>query len=220
VEPIMTAAARHPRKLTIEEFLAFYDTRPDEERWQLIDGVALLMTPPFATHQIIAGNLERLLNDALEAYAPEWIALQRVGVEQPEFPHYRPEPDVAVVELPILPDQRHFDRFYLAAEVLSESNDDDRVDFKRDYYRAHDANRAILLISQDRQELALDRRSEDGGWQSEVLRGPEAVLSLPEFGLNCSLGALYRKTHLEVTGPGEGPRRSAGSAAKPGPKPR
>ena len=37
----MTATARQPRKLDIETFLAFYETRPDEEQWQLIDGVAL-----------------------------------------------------------------------------------------------------------------------------------------------------------------------------------
>jgi len=36
--------ALHPRlapqqQMTIEEFLAFTDTRPDEERWELIEGV-------------------------------------------------------------------------------------------------------------------------------------------------------------------------------------
>ena len=61
----MTAVAREPEKLTIRQFLAFYETRPDEERWQLVDGVAILMTPPFPTHQRIASNIERLLNDAL-----------------------------------------------------------------------------------------------------------------------------------------------------------
>ena len=190
----MNVAAKQPRKLTIDEFLAFYATRPDEEQWQLIDGVALLMTPPFPTHQIIASNLERLLNDALEAHAPHLIAIQRIGTELAEFPHYRPEPDVAVVDIEIPPGQRHFDRFYLVAEVLSES-DEDRVDLKREYYRAHDPNRAILLIRQDVQELKLDRRIE-GAWKTEVLSGPEARLDLPDFGFSCRLDALYRKMFL------------------------
>ena len=28
-------------KFTVEEYLAFIESRPEEERWQLIDGVAL-----------------------------------------------------------------------------------------------------------------------------------------------------------------------------------
>ncbi len=62
----MTITARLPRKLTLDTFLAFYATRPDEEQWQLVDGIAILMTPPFLTHQRVAGNLQRLLNAAFE----------------------------------------------------------------------------------------------------------------------------------------------------------
>ena len=31
------------QRFTVEEFLAFYAGRPDGERWQLIDGVAMMM---------------------------------------------------------------------------------------------------------------------------------------------------------------------------------
>jgi Uma2 family endonuclease len=188
----MTVHAQRPAKLTIGEFLAFYDTRPDEEQWQLIDGVAVLMTPPFVVHQRIAGNLERLLNDALETHRPDLMANQRIGIELPEFPHYRPEPDVAVVDVDIPADRRHVDRFYLAAEVLSAS-DDERMLLKRRFYRAHAHNRAILLIGQARPELELDRRSGDE-WETELLIGAEAQLELPDFGLTCRLGDLYRNT--------------------------
>ncbi|MDQ3560902.1 MAG: Uma2 family endonuclease [Pseudomonadota bacterium] len=93
----MTITARLPRKLTLDTFLAFYATRPDEEQWQLVDEVAILMTPPFLTHQRVAGNLQRLLNAALETHAPHLYAEQRIGIELPQFNHYRPEPDVAVM---------------------------------------------------------------------------------------------------------------------------
>ena len=41
----------HPKlvpeqQLTIEEFLAFTDTRPEGERWELIEGVAVLDPSP------------------------------------------------------------------------------------------------------------------------------------------------------------------------------
>ena len=140
-----------------------------------------MATPPFPTHQRIASNIERLLNDALEVHAPHLAAYQRIGIELPQFPHYRPEPDVAVVDGGLPPEQRHFDRFYLVAEVVSDS-DHERIDSKREFYRAHAPNRAILLIRQDRQEIELDRRAE-GGWRTEMLRGPAAELHLPDFGL-------------------------------------
>lgn len=190
----MTAIARKSRKLTIPEFLAFYETRPDEEQWQLIDGIALLMTPPFPIHQRIARNLERLLNDSLETHRPDLCAEQRIGIELSQFAHYRPEPDILVIDLELVPGRRYVDRFYLAAEILSDS-DEDRIDLKRDYYRAHEHNRCILIVSQDRLELEVDLRTANG-WSTTSLKGAEARLELADFGLSCRLGDLYRNTPL------------------------
>ena len=193
----MTALAQRPRKLSIREFLRFYDSRPDEERWQLIDGVALLMTPPFPAHQRIASNLERLLNDAFEAGGTPLAAYQRIGTEVEAFPHYRPEPDVAVVDVDIPSDQRFLDRFYLVAEILSDS-DDERIDLKRDYYRAHAPNRTILMLNQERIELEMDRRSVDG-WSTEHMTGADALVDLSDFGISFRLGDLYKNTPLSVS---------------------
>lgn len=181
----MTITARLPRKLTVDAFLAFYETRPDEEQWQLVDRVAILMTPHFLTHQRLARNLERLLNDALSVTAPHLSAEQRVGIELPEFAHYRPEPDVAVIDFEIRPRRRYVDRFYLAAEILSDS-DDERIELKRGFYSAHVHNR-------EKQSVELDVESADQ-WASEVLSGPEAILKLPTFGLTCRLRDLYKNT--------------------------
>jgi Uma2 family endonuclease len=189
----MAALAQLPPKLTVEEFLAFYDTRPDEEQWQLVDGVALLMTPPFVIHQLIASNLQSLLNGALQRHAPHLWAGQRVGIELlPQFPHYRPEPDVVVIDREIAFGQRHVERFYLPAEILSDS-DDERIELKRGFYRGHEHNRAILLVRQDIMEVELDRRT-SAGWTTETLRGAEATLRLDEFGLLCRLADLYHDT--------------------------
>jgi Uma2 family endonuclease len=73
--------------------------RPEEERWELIDGVAVMMAPLTLAHQIIAGNLQRLLNDALEIRVPTLVACQRAGVNiGPLVEHYDPEPDVIVID--------------------------------------------------------------------------------------------------------------------------
>jgi Uma2 family endonuclease len=149
------------------------------------------MTPPFLVHQAIATNLQDLLNDAFRRSGAPLRAYQRVGIELPQFPHYRPEPDVAVIDLELSPRRRHAERFYLAAEILSDS-DDEVIELKRGFYRSHPHNQAILLIRQDVQELELDRRV-DEDWATETLRGADE-LHLGFFGLRCAVGDLYRNT--------------------------
>ena len=122
----------------MEAFRAFYDSRPEEEHWELIDGVPMMMASATLIHQRIASNLERVLNDALEIRNPAWAAYQRVGVNlRPDVNNYDPEPDVVVVDNVVKSsDQRYVDRFHLAAEVVSDS-DGARVELKRDVYKKH-----------------------------------------------------------------------------------
>jgi hypothetical protein len=119
----MAIKAEQKQGLTIEAFRAFYQGKPDEERWELIDGVPMMMAPPTFVHQRIASNLERLLNDALERRHPSRAAYQRGGLNlKRAIANYDPEPDVVVVDVVLAPDQHYVDRFYLAAEVVSDSD--------------------------------------------------------------------------------------------------
>jgi Uma2 family endonuclease len=111
----------HPR-LSVGLFRQFLEGRPEEERWELIDGLPVMMAPPTRAHQRIASNLERLLNDALEAQGSAWAAYQAIGVNLgPHIQFYDPEPDFVVVDAE-RDDERYSDNFYLAAEVVSSSD--------------------------------------------------------------------------------------------------
>lgn len=197
------AAVREPTSWTVESFRAFYETRPDEERWELIDGVAIMMTPPTLIHQHLATNLQRLLNDALERHDPTRFAYQRVGVDlEPEVERYHPEPDVGVIDAAYEPDQRYGRRFYLAAEIVSESDRRKlparswtRIEAKRSAYRLHPTCTCLLLIAQEQLRVDLDRRIE-GEWRTTVLTSPDALIELPEFGLTCRVADIYRRTPL------------------------
>src|SRR5450432_3377164 len=79
------------------EFRSFQERRPDRERWELVAGVPMMMTPPTIAHNRIASNLERLLNDALDRHDPARLATQRPGIELGSIA-YRPEPDVGVID--------------------------------------------------------------------------------------------------------------------------
>ena len=82
----------------MRQFHAFRDERPKEEKWELIDGVPMMMPPPTLMHQRIARNLETLLNAHLQATKPEWQADREVGVWLKGDEKYNPEPDVIVIE--------------------------------------------------------------------------------------------------------------------------
>jgi Uma2 family endonuclease len=47
--------------VTVEEYFAFTDTRPDNEKWELIDGEPILNASPSKLHQTILFNLAFIL---------------------------------------------------------------------------------------------------------------------------------------------------------------
>ena len=121
---------RAPGLFTVEDYHSFLETRPDDERWQLIDGVAVMMTPPTLVHQKIARNLCNLLDDVLELRHPKWAALQEIGLIVPGYDEFRPKADAAVLDS-IVQDTSYATRFYLVAEIRSDTNTDKHIALKR-----------------------------------------------------------------------------------------
>lgn len=177
--------------MSVADFRSFLAARPEEERWQLIDGAPFMMTPPTGTHQRIAYNLARLLDDALAAVRPDLATLQEIGVRIAGHDAFLPVPDLVVAEA-VAPQSSYLDRFLLAAEVLSESNAPEYVSLKVARYAEHPDNLYVLVI--DQLEMRCEVWSRRAGWSGSVLRGPEALLSLPEFGVEAPLGRLYLNT--------------------------
>ncbi|TMJ71944.1 MAG: Uma2 family endonuclease [Alphaproteobacteria bacterium] len=82
---------RRAPQLTMEQFHAFRDERPKEEKWELIDGVPMMMPPTTLVHQRVAANLDRMLNAHLEAAKPGWRADREVGVWLKGDEKYNPD---------------------------------------------------------------------------------------------------------------------------------
>ena len=192
---------QHAGNMTGPAFREFQTGRPDHERWELIAGVPMMMTPPTITHNRIAGNLERLLNDALLAHDRSRLATQRPGIELGSG-DYKPEPDVGVIDADYEAGQRFVERAHLLAEIASDT-DEVRVpgtertwiDIKRDIYLAHAPCEAVVIVEQNRIEIRVDLKI-DKGWQSQNLgRGDELIL--PMFGLRCAVLDLYEGTPLQ-----------------------
>ena len=66
-------------RMSGSELRSFQEPPPDRERWELVAGVPMMMTPPTIAHNRIASNLERPLNDALDLHDPSHMAVQRPG---------------------------------------------------------------------------------------------------------------------------------------------
>jgi Uma2 family endonuclease len=188
--------AYKPGPVTIRMLLDFLETRPEEERWELIDGEAIMMPPPKMLHQLIASNLERRLNEALEARKPDWLALREIGIELPDNHAYRPEPEITVVDAGIDLNQSYTDRFYLVAEVLSQSDKPKHVALKVSFYRSHPPCRMILIIREDTMHVEMHRRGATGEWETAPLAAPGDVIALEKAGQVCTLAQLYARTPL------------------------
>ena len=191
----MTVNAPSPLSGTmdVDEFMAFMETRPKGEHWDLIEGVAVMMAPASYAHQRIASNLCNLLNGAFAARRLDLSAYVNVGVRSPGVRYFQPEPDVAVVP-GVAGYDLYSEHFQLVAEVLSPSNTRQEIGLKlRRYCEAPDNIYAVVI---EPREFLVEIYPKSGGWQPVVLKRHDDPIERPEFGLRCTVTDLYRGTPL------------------------
>jgi Uma2 family endonuclease len=192
----MTALAAVPRSTgvwTADQFLDFYMTRPENERWQLVDGLAMMMVPPTVLHQKIAKNLLLLIDNTLESKRPHLICLHEVGIRIPGVEGFNPQPDITVFKTDADFD-RYVDEFYLVVEVISPSNTAEMIERKMELYRTHPDNIYCLTVDQDSVHVTLWSR--DGGWLRSDFCSLDDLLRLPAFGFESALREIYKGTPL------------------------
>ena len=179
--------------MDIDEFMAFIEMRPKEERWHLIEGIAVMMATPSLAHQRIALNLCELLNRAFVAQRGDLYAYHEIAVRLPGVNNFQPEPDVVVV--PGMSGYELFaEDFRLIAEVLSPSNTRTEIELKLRRYREAANNLHVLIIEPREFHVEIYARSRD--WQVEILTTRSDQIALPELAFGCSLEDLYRGTPL------------------------
>lgn len=182
-----------PGTFDVHAYMAFLASRPDSEKWQLVDGVAQrLMTPPLITHQALAAEIAFTINVALRAHRPDLMAYSETGVRLPDRLDFQPEPDVVVLPRPA-PIGRWSERFFLVAEILSPSNSREMIDRKVELYSSGPSNLHVLVVAQDAVKVVHRARSAD--WSPVELGGEDRLL-LPEFGVDCLVADLYRGIEL------------------------
>jgi Uma2 family endonuclease len=180
--------------MDVDEFMAFLETRPKGEHWDLIEGIAVMMAPPSYAHQRIASNLCNLLNSAFTARRLDLFAYFDVGVRTPGVRNFQPQPDVAVVP-GVSGYDLYSERFQLVAEVLSPANTRQEIDLKLRRYREAPDNLYAMVI--EPREFLVEIHAKNRNWQPAILMHADDSIEMPEFGLRCSVADLYRGTPLD-----------------------
>lgn len=189
----MTAVRALTDPMTIEEFLAFTDVRPAGERWELIEGVAVMSPTPTDWHQMIVANLTYELMALLNATDAHWTVMPGIGTRVPASPNSLPQPDVFVKqgELTGLPTT---DDALILFEVLSKSNTKaDQAWRRRVYASVPNCQHYVTIATRRAEVVRYDRAS---GWEGTTSTGLAAALALPAISVSMPLARIYRRTPI------------------------
>jgi Uma2 family endonuclease len=177
--------------MTVDEFYEFTDRRPDEEKWELIDGEPILNAAPSKLHQRIVKNLLIALGALERAQSASWEVLPGLGVRVSDTK--RPEPDVVIIPRSgASPDLGERDRSdaLVAFEVLSPSTEDRDLRWKRAAYTSLASLTHYVVIAQDAAEVVVFAR--DNGFAEKRLRSLNDSVEVPALGILLPLAEIHR----------------------------
>jgi Uma2 family endonuclease len=181
------------QQLTIEEFLAFTETRPDGERWELIEGVAIMNPSPVDYHQVIVANIVTHLMVHKRQTGASWLPMPGVGTRVPVSPRSLPQPDVFVKEAAATGSPVTEDALVLF-EVLSRSNTRADQAWRRKVYASVPNCRHYVTVSLKTVEV--DVYDRDNTWKMRTVTKLEDEIALPALGLSIPVADIYRWTSL------------------------
>lgn len=185
----MSDAAR--RSMTLDEFLVWQEGR--DERYEFIDGEPRAMTGATLTHDIITVNILRELSVALRG-KPCRATTSDVAVRLPNGNLRRPD---ATVECSSRTDGMMAHQPIAIFEVLSPSTRvlDQTVKFVE--YQSLASLTYYVLVQQERPDISIYHRQDDGAWTFEVVSGLDGIVALDGVGATLAVADLYDRISFE-----------------------
>ncbi|MGA8169434.1 MAG: Uma2 family endonuclease [Methylocystis sp.] len=178
-----------------EEYYAFTDTRPDGEKWELIDGEPILNPTPSYLHQKIVRNLLVLLDGAARRSRGGWEVLPGLGVRLSDTSI--PEPDVLIRPDRFI-DGQDCDDMIIAFEVLSPSTAMRDLRWKRTAYASLPTLRQYVVLAQDAVDiLSFDCETGADGFSERRFTRAGEDFDLPAIGVRAGLKEIYRGLGFE-----------------------
>ena len=185
----MAGLAGSVEVMDAETFFRFAETRPDEEKWELFDGVPVMNPTPVYPHQIIVKNLLRILGNFEIERNAAWTVIPGIAVRVSDISV--PVPDVMI--LPRRNDNAHVcDDMIVAFEILSPSTRKRDLDWKRKAYTGLPAVMHYVIIAPDKVQILHYRRSD--AWAELKLLDMQGGLVIPELEIELKLTNIYYDT--------------------------
>ena len=185
----MDVAVRQP--MTLQQFLAWEERQPLRYEFDGFEPVA--MAGGTAAHAAIQMNLHTALMLRLRGKPcrPYGSDLKMLVVGRFRYS------DAFVVCTPVGPRQTFVTDPVVVFEIMSEGTaNTDLVEKNAEYRATASIQRYVLLEQTHAAAIVFARKGED--WVSEIVAGAEAVLRLPELGIEIPLADIY--ADVELTG--------------------
>jgi len=180
------------KRMTIAEFLRWEDGT--DTRYELLAGFPMAMAPPAVAHGILALRLGARIDAALRSRSP-CLGQSEAGIVRPDANDTCYIADIAVTCTPPERGQELLQDPVLIVEILSPRTAlFDRQTKVSDYRRIPSVEEILLIDSAS--IFAEVLRREGDRWITEIVRGPQATLSLASIGLTATMSDLYEGIDL------------------------
>ena len=185
----MAKLAAFPEPMNVEQFLAFNATRPDGEKWELLDGELFMNATPVWPHQKIVHAVAVALENRRRASHGNWSIAPGIGVRLSDFTSVEPD-------LMIRPDDdltgSMCDDIIVAIEVLSPSTRRNDLEFKRLNYASLPSLTHYVVISPEQVEVRVFARG--AAWKEVRLLQLEDIVQFDKLNVQLPLAEIYAGT--------------------------
>ena len=185
----MNVALRKP--MTVDQFLAWEEQQ--ELRYEFDGFQPLAMTGGTAAHSAIQRNLIVALGNGLRD-SPCQPYGSELKIRVAERIRY---PEAFVVCTPVSPRSKVVADPVVIFEVVSESSVTTDFVIKNAEYRATPSVQRYVVLQQTKAAAAVFSRKGDD-WVTDLLAGDDAVLRMPEIGIDIPLSEIYRRVEFEA----------------------
>jgi Uma2 family endonuclease len=178
--------AAFPEPMNVERFLSFVATRPEGEKWELLDGELFLNARPVHPHQIVVANLIRIIGGKLALSGNGHRALPGIGVPISEISAV--EPDVMIRKRDNLRGAV-CDDIVVAFEVLSPTTRRNDLEFKRTGYARLVTLTDYVVVAPDKVDVLVFSRATN--WNENQLTRLDDTLAFDALGISLKLADVY-----------------------------
>src|SRR5947208_1805407 len=175
------------KRMTLAEFLRWEDGT--DTRYELLAGSPVAMAPPAVAHGVLALRLGARIDAALRS-RPPCLGQSEAGIVRPDRDDTYYIADLAVTCTPLERGQQVLHDPLLIVEILSPGTAMYDRQTKVADYRLIPSVEEVLLIDSASIFAEVLRREGDR-WITEIVRGPQARLSLASIGLTATMADLY-----------------------------